>query len=145
MRLGNLHPLCPTKDIVGTCCRGNILLQSCRHTVPDITVKTEVKDRIAKNLLSQHVLGFLDPFKPALKQAQDHKTHFETMSLPVAKILSPVARQAPTKTKESPGKTTGFVSWDKVGLSQGQNRGRPKSNWTKKFMFIVPFSCLLDC
>ena len=30
-------------------------------------------------------------------QAQDHKTHFETVLLPVAKILSPVARQVPTK------------------------------------------------
>ena len=32
-------------------------------------------------------------------QAQDRKTHFETVSLPVAKILSPVARQAPTKVR----------------------------------------------
>ena len=31
------------------------------------------------------------------KQPQDRKTVFETLSLPVAKILSPVARQAPTK------------------------------------------------
>ena len=31
------------------------------------------------------------------KRAQDRKTHFETVWLPVAKILSPVARQAPTK------------------------------------------------
>ena len=31
------------------------------------------------------------------KQAQDRKTHFETVSLPVAQVLSPVARQAPTK------------------------------------------------
>ena len=32
------------------------------------------------------------------KQPQDRETDFETLSLPVAKILSPVARQAPTKT-----------------------------------------------
>ena len=31
------------------------------------------------------------------KQPQDRKTIFETLSLPVAKILSPVTRQAPTK------------------------------------------------
>ena len=31
------------------------------------------------------------------KQPQDRKTIFETLSLPVTKILSPVARQAPTK------------------------------------------------
>ena len=31
------------------------------------------------------------------KQPRDRKTSFETLSLPVAKILSPVARQAPTK------------------------------------------------
>ena len=33
------------------------------------------------------------------KQAQDRKTHFETMLLPVAKVLSPVSRQVPTKFK----------------------------------------------
>ena len=31
------------------------------------------------------------------RQPQDRKTVFETPSLPVAKILSPVARLAPTK------------------------------------------------
>ena len=31
------------------------------------------------------------------RQPQDRKTVFETLSLPVAEILSPVARQAPTK------------------------------------------------
>ena len=48
--------------------------------------------------------GFLGLFQTMIasteirpkKQAQDRKTHFETVSLPVAKILSPVARQAPT-------------------------------------------------
>ena len=35
------------------------------------------------------------------KQPQDHKTHFETISLPFAKIVSPVARCATTK-KEFP-------------------------------------------
>ena len=76
----------------------------CRHTVPDQTVKAEVKDRNAKELLSQYVLSFWGPFKPMIvcpdikqKQARDRKTHFEALSLPVAKILSPVARQAPTK------------------------------------------------
>ena len=33
------------------------------------------------------------------KQPQERKTIFETLSLPVAKILSPVARQAPTKNR----------------------------------------------
>ena len=32
------------------------------------------------------------------EQPQDRKTISETLSLPVAKILSPVARQAPTKS-----------------------------------------------
>ena len=31
------------------------------------------------------------------KQPRDPKTSFETLSVPDAKILSPVARQAPTK------------------------------------------------
>ena len=34
------------------------------------------------------------------KKPQDRKTVFETLSLPVAKILSPVARQVPTKPKD---------------------------------------------
>ena len=34
------------------------------------------------------------------KQSQDRKTIFETLSLPVAKILSPVVRQAPTKAHQ---------------------------------------------
>ena len=38
------------------------------------------------------------------KQAQDRNTHFETASLPVAKILRPVPRQAPTKRKACSGK-----------------------------------------
>ena len=33
------------------------------------------------------------------EQPQDCKTFFEILSLPVAKILSPVERQAPTKTE----------------------------------------------
>ena len=48
--------------------------------------------------------GLLGPFQTMSvcteikqKQPQDRKTIFETLSLPVAKILSPVARQAPTK------------------------------------------------
>ena len=38
---------------------------------------------------------------PEIKQkhSQDRKTHFQTVSLPVAKDLSPVARQAPTKLR----------------------------------------------
>ena len=37
---------------------GDRIARSCRHTVPDLTVKTEVKDRIAKNSLPQYVLRF---------------------------------------------------------------------------------------
>ena len=33
------------------------------------------------------------------KQPRDRKTLFETLSLPVTKILSPIARQAPTEIK----------------------------------------------
>ena len=52
--------------------------------------------------------GLLGPFQTMVvcpeikqKQPQDGITIFETLSLPVAKILSPVARQAPTKPKLS--------------------------------------------
>ena len=37
---------------------GDRIASSCRHTAPDLTVKTEVKDRMVKNSLSQFVLGF---------------------------------------------------------------------------------------
>ena len=78
---------------------GDRIARSCRHTVPDLTVKTEAKDRIAKGLLSQ-----------------DRKTHFETTSLPVAKILSPVTRQAPTKSRESPHGSSQMGAWLKATL-----------------------------
>ena len=75
--------------------------RSCRHTVPDLTVKIEVKDRIAKNTYfrcmfwASGALIVCPEIKQ--KQEQDRKTHFETVSLPVAETLSAVARQAPTK------------------------------------------------
>ena len=54
---------------------GDRIARSCRHTGPDLTIKTEVmKDRIAKLLLSQYVLGFWGPFKPwlhALKSSEN--------------------------------------------------------------------------
>ena len=78
--------------VVGAC---------CRHTVPDLTVKTEVKDRTAKCLLSQCVLGFWSlsnhdcmPWNQG-KTSTRSQTDLETVSLPVAKILSPVARLSP--------------------------------------------------
>ena len=37
------------------------------------------------------------PVGTTIKTSKDHKTHFETVSLPVAEILLHVARQAPTK------------------------------------------------
>ena len=49
---------------------GDRIVRSCRHTAPDLTVMTEVKERIAKSLLSQYVLGFWGPFKPGIKQKQ---------------------------------------------------------------------------
>ena len=65
---------------------GDRIARSCRYTVPDLTVEKEVKEWIAKNLLS--ILG---PFQTTIlcpeikqKQAQDRKKLFETVSLPVA-------------------------------------------------------------
>ena len=64
--------------------------------------KTEVKDRIAncycRNLFwASGALSIHDCMpEDKQKQPQNRKTIFETLSLPVAKILSPVARQAPT-------------------------------------------------
>ena len=64
--------------MVGTCCRGSLLetgSQGPVATAPDLTVKTEVQDRIAKSLLLQYVLGFWGPFKPRLHalQASENK------------------------------------------------------------------------
>ena len=62
-----------------------------------------MKDRIAKLIVATG-FGLLGPSQTMIacpdikqKQPQNRKTLFETLSLPVAKILSPVARQAPTK------------------------------------------------
>ena len=63
-----------------------------------------VKDRIAKPAIIAICFGLLGPFQTMIlcreikqNQPQDCKTIFETLSLPVTKILSSVARQAPTK------------------------------------------------
>ena len=45
---------------------GDRIARSCHHTGPDLTIRIGVKDRIAKLLLSQYVLGFWGPFKPWL-------------------------------------------------------------------------------
>ena len=65
-----------------------------------------MKDRIAK-CYCRNMFWVLGPFQTMIvcteikqEQPQDRKTIFETLSLSVAKILSPVARQAPTKFRE---------------------------------------------
>ena len=82
---------------------GDRIARSCRHMGPDLTVKTRGEDRIA-NCYSRSL--FWAPGALSIhdcmpenkqKQPQNRKTISETLSLPVAKILSPVARQAPTK------------------------------------------------
>ena len=77
---------------------GDRIARSCRHTGPDLTVRWDRKTAIIA--ICFRLLG---PFQTMIacpeikqKQPQDRKTVFETLSLPVAKILSPVARQAPT-------------------------------------------------
>ena len=82
---------------------GDRIARSCRHMGPDLSVRIGAKDRIAKLLLSRYVLGFWG-FQPMIvcpeikqNQPQDRKTIIETLLLPVAEILSPVARQAQTK------------------------------------------------
>ena len=47
---------------------GDRIARSCRHTGPDLTIKTrgERQDRQTAVLLSQYVLGFWGPFKPWL-------------------------------------------------------------------------------
>ena len=50
------------REVVGTCCRGSLLETGSQDLAA--TVKTEVKDRIAKRLLSQYVSGFWDLFTP---------------------------------------------------------------------------------
>ena len=52
---------------------GDRIARSCRHTVPDLTIQTELKDTIAKSLLSQYVLGFWGPFKQWLNAMKSSK------------------------------------------------------------------------
>ena len=85
---------------------GNRIARSCRHTGPDLTIETRGERQDRKLLLSQYVLGSgalsIHDCMPAIKQKQpqDRKAAFEALPLPVAKILSPVARQAPAKCKK---------------------------------------------
>ena len=80
---------------------GDRIARSRRRTGPNLTVRIGVKDRIAKTAIIAICFGFLGPMivcpEIKQKQPQDRKTSFETPSLPVAKIVSPVARQAPSK------------------------------------------------
>ena len=68
----------------------------------------------ASGALSNHAIVCTET---KLKRPQDRKTAFETLLLPVAKILSPVARQAPTKRLEerswifSPETATAFLNF----------------------------------
>ena len=73
----------------------------------DLPVKTGVEDRIAEQLITAACFGLLGRFQtvivcPAIKQkqAQDRKTHFKRVSLPVAKIRSPATRQMPIKLNQ---------------------------------------------
>ena len=84
--------------------------------------------------------GLLGPFQtmilcPELKQKQpkDRKTSFETLSLPVAKILSPVARQAPTK--ELPA--AGHCAFLRAG-HHNHNLRRDKGTSTKTTLSLGP-------
>ena len=90
---------------------GDRIARSCRHTGPDLTVKTEGERKDRKTLLSQYVLGFWGPFQTMIvcneikqKQPQNRKTIFETLSLPVARSCRLSRGQAPTKRG-------GFVAW----------------------------------
>ena len=83
---------------------GERVARFCRHTGPDLTIKTGGERHDRKTAVVAICFGRLGPFSihdcmPEItqKQPQDRKTIFETLSLPVAKILSLVARQAPTK------------------------------------------------
>ena len=85
---------------------GDRIARSCRHTGPDLTVKTRGRKIGSQDDVVAICFGFLGPLQTVIvrseikqKQLQDRKPVFETLSLPVAKILSPVARQAPTKAR----------------------------------------------
>ena len=89
-----------------------ILETGSQDAVSKIGSRPNTKDR-GRKVGSQTAIiaicfGLLGPFQTIImcteikqKQPQDRKTVFETLSLPVAKILSPVARQAPTKRATS--------------------------------------------
>ena len=47
---GALKPLSPSWNVLSGEPSGDRIARSCCHTVPDLTVKTEVKDRIATML-----------------------------------------------------------------------------------------------
>ena len=60
------------------------------------------------------------------KQPQERKTILERLSLPVAKILSPVARQAPTKLSgplKGPGNTAEMGVMEQRDASKAYRRG----------------------
>ena len=80
-------------------------------------------------------MGFWGPFKPwlyVLKQAQNRKTHFETVSLPVAKILSPVARQAPTKYKRGFYTKNAWKEIPQFEMHRAQEWPVPRSSETQR-------------
>ena len=89
--------------VVGRCCRGALL-----ETGSQDPVATRAPDRGWKigspTAIVAICFGLPGPFQTMIvcpeikqKQPQDRKTLFEILSLPVTKILLPVARQAPTK------------------------------------------------
>ena len=85
---------------------GDRLARPCRHTGPDVTIKTGMKERIAKThsiaICAEHFKGHFQTTiacpEIKQKQAQDRKTHIETLFLPFAEILSHVARLCHTKS-----------------------------------------------
>ena len=92
--------------VVGRCCRRALL------ETQDPVATRVCKDREWKTGSQTAIVavcsGLLGPFQAMnvctenkQQQPQDRKTIFETLSLPVAKIFSPVARQAPTKFRFS--------------------------------------------
>ena len=73
---------------------GDRIARSCRHSVPGLPLK-DMKDRIRQKCIIAVCFGLLGPcqtvfVRPEIKQkqAQDRKTYLETVSLPVAKILT---------------------------------------------------------
>ena len=115
--------------VVGKCCGQDRKILSPHGCQPNSKNRGERYDR---NCYYRTAIGFgfLGPFQAMIvcleikqKQPQDCKTIFETLSLPVAKIRSPVlSRDRRQRRTDSPGEFRGGFLWIFSGPSIGKKQ-----------------------